>query len=228
MIARVGLALLLGTALLGCRPRPEQSASKTPASLTVITGLPLFFAEGFTLDSPRHPVLARLDRHFSVVPTDGPEGLARGGLLLAAQPRAMTAARLVALDRWIRDGGRMLLLADPQLDWPSTLPLGDKMRPPRAFADTGLLTHWGLSLDPPGKTGPTEGRLGGQPVALSSPGNLLASPASPCTVDDAGLVAHCQIGRGRVTIVADSDWIAAKPSGPIDSLVGELKRLAAD
>ena len=228
MIARVGLALLLGTALLGCRPVPEKSASKTPASLTVITGLPLFFTEGFTLDSPRHPVLARLDRHFSVVPTDGPEGLAPGGLLLAAQPRAMTAARLVALDRWIRDGGRMLLLADPQLDWPSTLPLGDKMRPPRAFADTGLLTHWGLSLDPPGKTGPTEGRLGGQLVVLSSPSNLLAIPASPCTVDDTGLIAHCRIGRGRVTIVADSDWIAAEPSGPIDPLVGELKRLAAD
>ena len=62
-----------------------------------------------------------------------------------AQPLAQPAEDLVALDDWVRGGGRVLLLADPMLEWPSKRPLGDPLRPPPMFMDTGLLAHWGLA-----------------------------------------------------------------------------------
>ena len=74
-------------------------------------------------------------------------------MLLMAHPLAQPAEALVDLDRWVRDGGRLLLLADPKLDWPSKRALGDTLRPPPAFADTGLLAHWGLRLDAPADGG---------------------------------------------------------------------------
>ena len=74
--------------------------------------------------------------------TDGAE-LAKGRLLLMAHPLAQTAENLVALDAWVRRGGRVLLLADPMLEWPSKRPLGDPLRPPPMFADTGLLAPLG-------------------------------------------------------------------------------------
>ena len=82
-------------------------------------------------------------------------------MLLAAQPRALPAEELVALDAWVRRGGRLLLLADPMLEWPSERPLGDRLRPPALFADTGLLQHWGLRLDAPDERGPRQSGAGG-------------------------------------------------------------------
>jgi hypothetical protein len=81
-------------------------------------------------------------------------------LLLAAQPQALTAERLVALDKWVRDGGRLVLLADPLLRFDSSRPLGDRFRPPLRYPDTGLLAHWGLAA----------GRLAGRPAGASSDG----------------------------------------------------------
>ena len=83
-------------------------------------------------------------------------------LLLMAHPRAQPAEVLVELDQWVRGGGQLLLLADPRLDWHSERPLGDRLRPPPAFADTGLLGHWGLRLEraaPP--TGPPRSAMAG-------------------------------------------------------------------
>ena len=100
--------------------------------------------------------LQALRARYKVVPisvTDGAE-LAKGRLLLMAQPLAQTAENLVILDDWVRSGGRVLLLADPMLEWPSQRPLGDPLRPPPMFADTGLLAHWGLRLDAPDERGP--------------------------------------------------------------------------
>ena len=62
-----------------------------------------------------------------------------------AHPLAQTAENLVALDQWVRGGGRVLLLADPMLEWPSERPLGDPLRPPPMFMDTGLLAPLGAA-----------------------------------------------------------------------------------
>ncbi len=231
-----GAALVL--LLLGCRQEARGNTAATSADaekqlLHVITGLPLFFAEGFTLVGDKNAALARLEQEFTVVPADGPEQLPPGGLLLAAQPRAMTAERLVELDGWVRSGGRLLLLADPKLEWESELPLGDPGRPPVAFADTGLIQHWGLTLRAPAETGPRGGRIGQAEILTASPGTLSAAGVS-CRVEDGGLVARCGVGQGKATVVADADFINVGGAGALDgptkhnleALTGELKLLA--
>jgi hypothetical protein len=101
-------------------------------------------------------------------------------------------------------GGHVLLLADPRLDWPSERPLGDLLRPPPMFADTGLLSHWGMTLSEAG---------------LASSG--------PCAIADQGLIARCRIGRGSATVIADADFIDVKEPGVagLDLLMSELDRL---
>src|SRR5438045_1348626 len=100
-------------------------------------------------------------------------------------------------------GGRVLLLADPMLEWPSKLPLGDPLRPAPMFADTGLLAHWGLRLDAPEARGLKAESLGGFTVMTASPGALFGG----CRISASRLVAHCRIGKGEATIVADADLL---------------------
>ena len=143
-----------------------------------------------------------------------------------AQPQAQTAENLVVLDQWVRSGGRVLLLADPMLEWPSKRPLGDLLRAPPMFADTGLLAHWGLRLDAPDNRGPSWRKLGGVEVLTVSPGNL----AGGCAITADALVAHCRIGKGEATVVADADFLNVEALGSgatrnLDGLLQELARL---
>ena len=195
---------------LGPRPPAEQPA------LALLTSLPLLFGESFGLESGGSPALSRLEERYKLVPIAVADAasLKDQKLLLMAHPRAQPAEVLVELDQWVRDGGRLLLLADPRLDWPSERPLGDKLRPPPAFADTGLLMHWGLAL------------AGPEPASRETAGRLTSSGA--CSVEDAGLVARCRIGRGEATIIADADFLNIEPGGgdeSLDLLVNELDRL---
>ena len=119
-----------------------------------------------------------------------------------AQPRAQPAEDLVALDAWVRGGGHVLLLADPMLEWPSERPLGDPLRPPPMFADTGLLVHWGLRLDAPDQRGAAAEQLGGERIA----DRLAGVARRRLRIAKDWLVAHCRIGKGRATIVADADF----------------------
>ena len=142
-----------------------------------------------------------------------------------AQPLAQPAEDLVALDEWVRGGGRVLLLADPMLEWPSKRPLGDPLRPPPMFMDTGLLAHWGLRLDAPDERGPQLRKLAGYDVLTVSPGELCPAAARSART---GLVADCRIGRGRATVVADADLLDADDlgSGASHNLDGVLDELA--
>ena len=205
----VVLALLAG----GCRQVPVVPEEPRP-TLFLLTGLPIVFGEGFTLAAPASPVLAALQRTYRVRLIDDPAQLSAGGTLLAAQPHALTAERLVALDAWVRQGGRLLLLSDPRLTWPSDLPLGDRGRPPASFADTGLLAHWGLGIEapPPGATAVHSFTIADQPVESDSPGRLTTS-GGPCTVAVDGAFARCRLGKGRALVVADADFLRF-PGGP--------------
>ena len=228
-------AALSALLTIGCREEagPIQPSTDKP-QVALLTSLPLAFGEGFTLDAAPHPVLKRLEQEFTVALVDGPEQLPAGGTLLAAQPQALTAERLVGLDKWVRDGGRLLLLADPQLSWESERPLGDRLRPPFAFPDTGLLAHWGLRLNSPDESGPAMRQLGGAEVLTRSPGRLTVEDGSNCTVAADGLVARCAISKGRAVVVADADFIqVGRPGGQdgstdrnLDALAAELSALA--
>jgi hypothetical protein len=212
----------------GPAPLPPRPAAERPP-LLLLTSLPLVFSEGFSV-SGGSPALKRLDTRYRVLPisvTDAGE-LAKGRLLLMAHPLAQPAEDLVALDDWVRGGGRVLLLADPMLEWPSKRPLGDMLRPPPMFMDTGLLAHWGLSLEPPDRRGPAERKLGGFDVLTVSPGRI----GGGCSVSSDALVARCRIGRGQAIVVADADFLDTNELGPravhnLDGLLEELATLEA-
>jgi hypothetical protein len=228
-VAAVVAALLLAfvASEVGPKPLPARPANQRP-TLLLLTSLPLVFGENFSLDQAGSPALNALQSRYRVVPisvTD-PAQLAKGGLLLMAHPLAQPAEDLVGLDQWVRRGGRLLLLADPMLEWPSERPLGDILRPPPMFMDTGLLAHWGLRLDAPERRGEAAGKLGGFDILTISPGQLFGR----CRISDDRLVAHCGIGKGRVTVVADADLLDSSALGPkakhnLDGLLAELDGL---
>ena len=207
-------------------PAPVPAVTAKP-KLMLLTTLPLVFSEQFGLEGGGSPALAALATQYRVTPIGIADArtLTRARLLLMAHPRAQTAESLVDLDRWVRNGGRLLLLADPMLEWPSGRPLGDPFRPPPAFADTGLLKHWGLRLDAPDERGPRERRLGGLPILTVSPGSLVGQ----CAISRDRLVAHCRIGKGEATIVADADFLDVDHlNGPTaNNLKAMLAELAA-
>lgn len=204
------------------------SEQRPPPPLLLLTSLPLVFNEDFALSGGGSPALKKLETRYRVVPisvADDAE-LAKGELLLMAHPPVQTAENLVVLDEWVRRGGRVMLLADPLLEWPSKHPLGDPLRPPPMFMDTGLLAHWGLRLDSPDRRGPAERNLGGYRIATNSPGKL----SGACAISKDRLVARCRIGAGRATIVADADFLDVEQfkegaEHNFDGLLAELARV---
>lgn len=224
LVAGAGFVLAVGHSASGLGPR--RGAQRPP--LLLLTSLPLVLPEDFSLKGSGSPALAKLQTRYRVMPisiTSASE-LARGRLLLMAQPQAQTAENLVALDDWVRRGGRVLLLADPLLEWPSTRPLGDVLRPPAVFPDTGLLAHWGLRLEPPRRRGSAIRSLAGFDVLTVSPGVLTGS----CAIGRDGFVAQCRIGRGDVLVVADVDLLDVQELGPgassnLNAIAAELASL---
>ena len=208
----------------GPAPLPARAEADRPA-LPVLTSLPLIFPESLSLDSGGSPALTALERRYRVEPIGVADAASLKGrdLLLMAHPLAQPAEALVELDAWVRAGGRLLLLADPRLDWPSRRSLGDRLRLPPAFADTGLLGHWGLTLYAPEEDGPADRRVDGRTVRISSPGIL----AGACDVRRDGLLARCTIGRGKATIIADADFLRNDDpdSDNLQFLLAELARL---
>lgn len=224
MVAAVAAGLALRDHSTDFDPRPP---GERP-DLLLLTSLPIVFPEEFTLNDAGSPALSALQGRYRVLPISvaDRQSLDRQRLLLMAQPRAQPAEMLVELDSWVRSGGGVVLLADPALQWPSSRPLGDVLRPPAAFADTGLLGHWGLRLDSPERLGTKEIEAGGRTIRTAAPGELVAT-GRECTVGEARLVAHCRIGRGVATVIADADFLDSERFGRanLDLLLSELDRL---
>ena len=221
------LVVLAGAAALALTAR-TQEAPEEKEPLALLTSLPIVLGEDFSLKSAGSPALTALSARFEVKPisTAGVKDLPRS-LLLMAQPPAQTAENLVALDDWVRRGGRVLLLADPMLEWPSNRSLGDPLRPPPMFADTGLLAHWGLRLDAPDERGPATRSLAGYRILTVSPGALYGG----CKISADRLVAECRIGKGRAIVVADADLLNVDALGPdsgnnLNAVAEELTTLA--
>lgn len=232
MIAAVGAAAFALWARQGSAPPLRDRPEGERPALKLLTSLPLMFGDDFCLEGNGSAALSALRGRYRVEPLSTGAEVGRARLLLMAQPRAQRPEDLVGIDRWIRSGGRALLLADPALAWPSGRPLGDPLRPPLMFADTGLLARWGLRLDAPDATGTRLERVGDYDVLATSPGTLVAT-ARACRVEDGGLVARCRIGRGSVTVIADADFLDAGSNGGLDgptwrnldALLAELARL---
>jgi hypothetical protein len=218
-----GLGAVTALAMRDDNPSIDARAPEQRPMLALLTSLPLVFSERFGLDSGGSPALTRLEQRYDVVPIGVADAASLSGqhLLLMAHPRAQPAEALVDLDRWVRSGGRLVLLADPKLDWDSDRPVGDRLRPPPAFADTGLLAHWGMTLSGPTTDGQASTGNGEIETVASSPGSL---SGKTCNIVGEGFVARCRIGRGAATIIADADFLKGEPQN-LDLLLDELARL---
>ena len=136
-----------------------------------------------------------------------PPPLAGLALVVMAQPRALSPSENVALDDWVRRGGRVLLFADPMLTSDSRFALGDKRRPQDAVLLSPILARWGLRLefDDAQPAGQRDIAMPGGSLPVNLPGILvLAGAASKCRILAGGIAAQCRIGRGRALIIADA------------------------
>lgn len=189
---------------------PRLSSPADRPTLRVLTGLPLFWDERVlgAAASPG-PVIAKLADAYTLVPIDGLDrrSLVAARLLLVAQPRPLQPAEQVALDAWLRGGGKALILADPDLRWPSRLPVGDARRAPAQDMTGGLFGHWGLRLESTGGAGwidiPWPHPLR---VMVDGAGRFMRTTGT-CVILADGLGADCRLGRGRALLFADADLL---------------------
>ncbi|NML11349.1 ABC transporter [Sphingobium sp. AR-3-1] len=210
----LGVIFLVMAALLLWRgpAQPLQPAPDRPR-LAVITGLPLFWSESGQGGPQEAPIVTILRTRFTVMPMDDTVQLKASGArrLLLAQPRALTPAQLVAIDRWVRDGGTALVLADPLLRWPSDLPLGDRRRAPPTSLLGPLLEHWGFA---------PSGVMEGSEIRHFLPDGQLIT-LSGVQRSGAALLHRQRIGQGAVLVLGDADpiddrlWLA-DPAHPLD------------
>jgi len=212
IIAAILLVLIVAAISFFMRGDDEEAEK---LELGVLTSMPIFWPEGDVSDSLKaggemSPVNERLSQAFDLVPVDSWKTVTEQklSLLMLAQSRALTPGELDKLDRWVRLGGKALILADPALRWESSYPLGDQRRPLFTSMLSPILTHWGLELALP--IGEQEDSsvldLDGYDIVTSAPGIWeQVKLDGNCAISNAGLVATCEIGKGRAILLADAD-----------------------
>jgi len=210
----LGLLLLLVAVFA---PRPVDSRPKPPLGL--MTTLPLLWSEGgieadLSKDAAPHPAFTRLSDHYNITPVDDLKAWAPKSkqLLLLAQPRTFAPDELVWIDNWVLQGGHVLILADPALQWGSLYPLGDKRRPLFTSMLSPLFAYWGVELALPlADEAPVSMRkIGVFNIRTVTAGEWL--PKAPgaegsCAILAKGLLADCRIGKGRAVLMADADFL---------------------
>lgn len=232
-----GLALVIGwfTAghmLLGWLYRPAAAATAAPAA-TMLTGLPLrwsgsgditaILSEGVEDD----PALVRLEAIGPVTLVDSMVDSAPppGGALLIAHPRALAPRELVAIDAFVRGGGKAVLLADALSGWPAPHPIGDPRNPPVTSLLTPLLGHWGATLG----AAPTDDNavatvdVDGARLRLSSAGAFERLPPT-CRAFADRRIAQCRIGAGEAWLIGDADLLFAPLWSPLVPGADHLRR----
>lgn len=239
------VALVIAAAVWALAGGPSPLAKRGPLGL--FTSLPLYWGEegAFSdlLDPDAEPHWARVlvEEHRELRPLDVLSPQALDGLqdLLLAQPRALSASENVALDEWVRGGGRLLSFADPLLTEESHFPLGDRRRPLDVVLLSPILNRWGLELhlDEQQSLGARNVRLAGINLPVDLPGQLALIPTAPdapadCELLAQGVGADCRIGSGRVLVIADAALLArhgGEQSGNSRALSGLMtKAYAAD
>jgi len=227
-----GIAVSVGFFVGGAsrdQPRsPLTGASTAVPNVGIVTALPLFWPEGVVprdliagrSGTARSPIIA--DLRARAVDSIDERALASIDTLILAQPRLLQPAELVALDNWIRRGGRAVIFADPLLMWPSALSVADPRRAPLTSLLDPLLTHWGLRLQPvtPDEEGLRRIMLSdGHVLIVAGASRFTLSPqasgdGASCALTERGLMALCRLGRGSVRLIADADvlddrlWLA--------------------
>jgi hypothetical protein len=207
---------------------PGQWTQKPAAereALGFMSSLPIYWAEAASFEdmlgaegTPNHWARSMLEQRYSIELLDvlTRETLTPHRYLLLAQPRALSPEENVALDDWLRSGGRLLLFADPMLSEGSRYAFGDQRRPQATILLSPILARWGLELtfdDQQSGEWREEALLGAR-MPAKLPGVLVTDePAGPCTLLADGLAARCTLGEGQAVIVADAAMLEAGSHG---------------
>lgn len=203
------------------------------APVTMLTGLPLRWSAGEDMAA----MIARGasdDAALQRIEAAGPVRLvdslidhppAPGGALFLAHPRALAPRELVAIDAFVREGGRAVILADALSGWPARHPFGDPRNPPVTSLLTPLLDHWGVTLGAAPisdrRTIPVE--VDGARLRLFTAGRFdTLSPGCKPYADRR--IASCRIGRGAVWLVGDADLLFAPLWQPAPHWAAHLRR----
>ncbi|MFA7587919.1 MAG: ABC transporter [Novosphingobium sp.] len=214
LLGVVGLASAAGLVALALdRESPAVVAAPADITIGLFTSLPIMWAEDADVGSmltdkaPPHWALSVLRGKHGTQPLDVLQPIPAGiDLLVLAQPRPLSPPENVALDAWVRGGGKVLLFADPMLTRESMFAPGDPRRPQDIAMLSPILTRWGLSLafDEDQPVGTREVGLWGDRLPVNLPGQFTITDAKACSALADGLVARCRIGRGAVLAVADA------------------------
>lgn len=233
------MLLACGIAVAGC----AKGRSDDAGNLALFTSLPILWQESDDIrgllrsDAPPHWALAVLRQRGELRPLDSlalPDGkpaMAGVGLLVMAQPRPLSPQENVALDTWVRSGGRVLLFADPMLTAESAFALGDRRRPQDIVLLSPILNRWGLELtfDEDQPEGEQAVDWNGARLPVNLPGRFVLK-GKGCTLIADGIGARCKIGKGSVLAIADAAILeerAADAAGGRAALLEQLLGEAA-
>ena len=222
-----GMFSCLALILAACgQAAPEAQVPETPVPqsetgerqpVALMTTLPIYWPEtaGFgdllEQEGEQPWVRRQLEQDYRIEPLDylGDGSLDPYGLLLMAQPRALSGPENVALDEWVRKGGRLVLFADPLVTMHSRYGIADRRRPQAVALLSPILARWGLELA--FDENQDEGRRVVSAFDTEFPVDLagtlrkveVQAPAD-CALSTGGHVAQCTIGKGMVVVIADT------------------------
>ena len=208
-----GVLTLLAVLLAACSTGKVSEEAAPKHLVGLFSTLPIYWGEGDMAEildgsNSRDWVRDIIEQRFDIEPLDTVEPDAIDGLdrIIMAQPRPLAPSENVALDNWVRAGGRLLIFADPLLTRHSDFALGDRRRPQDVVLLSPILTRWGLELRFDDAQ-PSEERLisaSGNQYPVNLAGQFVATGDGKCTISEAGLFAWCSVGNGRVTLMADA------------------------
>ncbi|WP_114520540.1 ABC transporter [Altererythrobacter sp. ZODW24] len=226
-VAFAGLAALLaGVAVLASSDTGSDIGFESGErdKLGLFSTLPIYWGEVGDMNdmlsgsAEPHWARAALEEDYNLIPLDAllESGDDEGALdrlerLVLAQPRALSASENIALDNWVREGGRALIFADPMLTRHSRFSIGDRRRSQDVVLLSPILQRWGLELqvDDDEPLGERAIDTGTTSIPVNLPGQLVILPTATdapanCTIQTGGLLADCVIGQGSALILADA------------------------
>lgn len=226
-------------ALLACAPAAAQddaSPAQPPEQIALMGTIPIYWGEAADMDEllagtgRPHWARAAFERRGEIVPIDylSAEVLAPHRYLVLAQPRGLTPEENVALDAWVRGGGRLLLFADPLMTGESRFGIGDRRRPQDVALLSPIMAHWGLDLrfDEAQSEGMASVDHFGTALPVNMRGTFVAiGSGTECAIPGDGLIAHCSLGTGEALLVADAALLDL--DGPVPGAEAALAGLVA-
>ena len=255
----VGLAVLGGfvLAVLGVRGVKGDLPDGDGEPVALVTSLPIYWPDGVDFADLAQTQVASpwtrqaLERDYTLQPLDSltplaearqplpglemPEGsstdISQFERLAIIQPRGLSPEDNVALDDWVRDGGKLLLVLDPLLTGHYETPIFDPRHPVGSALIPPVVERWGLEMffdeAQPADLRAIEAQHGLLPVMMAGEFRLRDQGEAQCELSAEGVIAQCRHGKGQIMLVADAALFEAYDPGDEGALlVRSLARAA--